>query len=112
MALLGVLLISFGLILGVFTTSRALKKLGRVLAGVSLLPVFMGIAESRVFGLSYEQKLMLVTAVAAVCFIAVLRILLGKNFFRRAIGRVVYDGGKTLFLLPFKMIGKLLQTYK
>ncbi len=112
MAPLVILLIAFGLILGFFTKNQALRRLGRVLAVASFTPILIDAGGNYFFRLSLEQKLILAALVSVAGVLVVLRILVGKSMFSRVMGKAVHDGIKAVFLFPFKMIVKLLQTYK
>ncbi|MEW6418824.1 MAG: hypothetical protein AB1480_12005 [Nitrospirota bacterium] len=81
MALLIILLIAFGLILGFFTRQQAFRKLGRVLIMAALTPVFLSLFKIHLSQLSFEKKIIFLAVSVLIGIFALLRILLGKDIF-------------------------------
>ncbi|MEW6213985.1 MAG: hypothetical protein AB1478_02080 [Nitrospirota bacterium] len=57
LALLIILFIALGLILGFFTRGQAFRKIGKILLIASLAPILVGIGKNYFYQLTLEQKL-------------------------------------------------------
>lgn len=112
MALLSILLIAFGLILGFLSKGQAFKKLGRVLLIVALAPIFIGVGKTYYYQMPQAQKIILFLIIIPGGTLIILRILLGKDIFNNVLGSFIYDAIKAVFTFPFKIISKLIRTYK
>ncbi len=112
MTLLIILLIAFGLIFGFFTREQAFRKLGKVLIMAALLPVFISLFKTCLSQLSFEKKIIFLAVFGLIGIFVLLRILLGKSIFNHFLGNFAYDGLKAVFLFPFKIISRLIRTYK
>lgn len=112
LALLGIILIAFGLILGFFSRQQAFKKLGRVLLITAFLPVFISIGKNHFNQLPLEQKFIFSIIVFGGVLLVILRILLGSDIFKNVIGNFIYNGLKFICTLPIRVISSIINRYK
>jgi hypothetical protein len=112
LALLSIIIIAFGLILGFFTKEQAFRKLGRVLLIVALMPVFIDIGKNHFNQLPLEQKVILSIIVLTGVLLMILRILLGSDIFKNVISNFIYDGLKFICTLPIRVISSIINRYK
>ncbi len=112
MALLMILVIAFGLILGFFTRSQAFRKLGRVLLFAALIPFFISFFKTYLVQLPLLQKVFFIVVIAIIGIFLILRLVFGKDIFTNLAGNALYDGLKALLSFPFRIIGKIIRSYK
>jgi hypothetical protein len=112
LALFIILFIAFGLILGFFPRQKAFRKLGRVLIMAAFVPFFISLSKNYFYQLPSEQKLLFSIVLIVGGFFVLLRIVLDRDLFNEVMGRFVYSGLKAIFIFPFKIVSKLLRTYK
>lgn len=112
MTALAIVLIGFGLILGVFTRDQAFRKLGRILIFVALTPILIGAGKSYFYQLPVAQKIILASIMLPVGIFIALRILLGRDIFNDVMGRFIYDALRFVITLPFRIISLLIQRFR
>ena len=112
MTLLFIMLIAFGLILGIYSRQQAFQKLGRLLLLAALGPMFFSMGKNYFSQLPPLEKLIVgFLALGTMVFIG-LRILAGRALFNRVMENIIYDGIKAIFLFPFRLIGMIFRKYK
>ncbi|MEW6419501.1 MAG: hypothetical protein AB1480_15535 [Nitrospirota bacterium] len=112
MALLIILLIAFGLILGFFTREQAFRKLGRVLIMAALTPFFISFFKTYLSQLPLLEKVLFIIVIGIVGIFIILRLIFGKDVLANIAGNFLYDGLKAVLAFPFKMMGRLIKNYK
>lgn len=112
MTLLFIMLIGFGLMLGIYSRQQAFRKLGRLLLLAALGSMFLSMGKNYFSQLPpFQQLIFGIMALGAILFIG-LRILAGRAIFNRVMENIIYDGLKAIFLFPFRLIGMIFRKYK
>jgi type III secretory pathway component EscT len=109
--LLFILVIAFGLILGVFTKDQAFRKLGRLLIVAAFMPVIYNIAKNHFMALNWMHKALILLISVPIIIGVLLRILLGRDFYGRLAGSFVFGVFKSICALPFKIVSAIIRKY-
>jgi type IV secretory pathway VirB3-like protein len=90
-AVISILTIAFGLMLGLLRPGQALSKLSSVLIGLAFIPILLAVAKTMFVQAPFIMQAALILACIPLLLFAGIRVLFGRRVYDQVLGHFLYD---------------------
>lgn len=104
-------LMAFGLMLGLLSRKKVFKAIGRMIFLPMLFWVLFNYINRFYNNLNTFPQVLFLVVFSILILVAILRLTLGKTVFTDVLGNFIYDLLKAFFLLPFRLMTKLFNLF-
>jgi len=105
--LLFIMLVGFGVMVGLIRISSLPKIFARILIGSFLIGILFSVGREYWHQLTAPWQWLILMLLMPLFLVILLRVILGANLFRHVLGSFIYDMLKQGFLLFFRLVSNL-----